>query len=88
MPVPPLILFMWGALAMGSATAGLFFLRFWRQTHDRLFALFGAAFLVLAVNWLVLGLGLASDETRHYVYLIRLVAYLLSIAGIVDKNRR
>ncbi len=88
MAPPPLVLFMWGALAMGSATAGLFFLRFWRQTRDRLFVLFGAALLVLALNWLVLGLGLASDETRHYVYLIRLVAYLLLIAGIVDKNRR
>ena len=30
MPVPPLILFMWGALAMGSATAGRVFWRWWR----------------------------------------------------------
>jgi hypothetical protein len=88
MAPPPLVLFMWGALAMGSGTAGLFFLRFWLQTRDRLFALFGAAFFVLALNWIVLGLGLASDETKHYVYLLRLVANLILITGIVEKNRR
>jgi hypothetical protein len=84
----PLIMFMWGALAMSSATAGLFFLRFWRQTRERLFGLFGAAFLVFALNWLVLAVLRPSDESRHYVYLIRLVAYLFLIAGIIDKNRK
>jgi hypothetical protein len=84
----PLIVFMWGALAMGSATAGLFFLRFWRQTKERLFGLFGAAFFVLALNWIVLAVARPSDESRHYVYLIRLAAYSLLIAGIIDKNRR
>ena len=88
MPPPLIILFMWGALAMCSATCGLFFLRFWHQTRDRLFVLFGAAFLVLALNWTVLALGRPSDESRHWVYVIRLAAYLLLIAGIVDKNRR
>jgi hypothetical protein len=27
-------------------------------------------------------------ESRHYVYVLRLLAFLLLIAGIVDKNRR
>ena len=37
-----------GAMVMAYLAAGLFFLRFWRQTHDRLFAMFAAAFWILA----------------------------------------
>ena len=33
-----------GAMAMGYAVAGLFFLRFWRDARDRLFGLFALAF--------------------------------------------
>ena len=36
--------FMLGGLVMGCFVAGLFFLRFWRKTHDRLFAIFAIAF--------------------------------------------
>ena len=75
-----------GALIMASAVAGLFFLRFWRDTGDRLFVAFAAAFWVLAVNWL--GLALSSEpETRTVFYLLRLVAFVTIIVGIVDKNR-
>jgi type II secretory pathway component PulM len=80
--------FMWGALAMANATAALFFLRFFRDTRDRLFALFGGGFLALAINYAVLALVQPSREERHYVYLIRLVAFLLILFGVIDKNRR
>jgi hypothetical protein len=26
-------------------------------------------------------------ETQHYVYLLRLLAFLLILAGVIDKNR-
>jgi hypothetical protein len=81
------IQFLWGASAMGCWVAGLFFLRFWRGTRDRLFALFAASFWVLGASWLVLAVAQPSDETRHYAYLIRLVAFLLIAVAIVDKNR-
>ena len=42
--------FLMGAIAMGFATAGLFFLRYWRESRDRLFAWFAVAFFVLAFN--------------------------------------
>ena len=77
-----------GAMAMGYAVAGLFFLRFWRDTRDRLFALFALAFLVLAVNRVVA--GVFGDETGrpgNYVYWVRLAAFALILAAIVDKNR-
>ncbi|HYO75195.1 MAG TPA: DUF5985 family protein, partial [Thermoanaerobaculia bacterium] len=38
-----------GALFAGYAVAALFFLRFWVSSRDRLFAMFSAAFAILAV---------------------------------------
>jgi hypothetical protein len=86
--VSPLVLFLWGALTLASATIGLMFLKFWRRTGDRLFALFGTAFFVFALNWLVLAAVQPSQESRHYAYLIRLFAFVLMLIGIIDKNRR
>jgi hypothetical protein len=80
-------LFLWGASAVASWSAGLFFLRFWRDTHDRFFALFCAAFWALSLNWLGLAVTDPPDEARTMLYLVRLVAFLLIIAAIVDKNR-
>ena len=42
--------FLWGATAMGCWAVGLIFFRSWRFTDDRFFALFGAAFWILAVH--------------------------------------
>lgn len=80
--------FLWGALATTALTASVFFLKFWRQSHDRLFAIFAAAFAVLSVNWIVLAFMRTSDETSYLVYLIRLLAFVLIIFAVVDKNRR
>jgi L-asparagine transporter-like permease len=80
--------FLWGAVAMSNVVAGLFFLRFWRQTRDRLFAALGAAFLVLALNYLGLAAFQPGPEDRHLVYLVRLAAFAIIIVGIVDKNLR
>jgi hypothetical protein len=80
--------FLWGALAMASWTAGLFFLRFWRLTHDRLFVFFALSFWALAANWFALGVLELETEQSHHVYWLRLLSFVLIIAGIVDKNRR
>ena len=76
-----------GATAMGSFVAALFFLRFYRQTRDALFAYFGAAFGLLGVHWLALGLAGPAEEARVYFYVARLLAFLLIIVAIVQKNR-
>jgi len=81
-------LFLWGALAASCWAAGLHFLRFWKDSRDRLFVFFFLAFWVLSLNWLGLALIDEPTETRHYVYAVRLVAFMLIIAGIIDKNRR
>jgi hypothetical protein len=67
--------------------AGLIFFRFWRETGDRLFALFAYAFWLLAASWLSLAILDPRDEARPYVYAVRLVGFLLIIAAVVEKNR-
>jgi hypothetical protein len=83
----PLNQTIYGALVMGSFVVGLFFLRFWRQTRDRLFAMFALAFWVLGVNWLGLALLATTQEQRTVFYLLRLAAFVLILLAIVDKNR-
>jgi hypothetical protein len=80
--------FFWGALAVASWLAGVFFLRFWRTSRDRLFLFFVAAFWLMTANWLALAITGAAAESRHAVYLLRLAAFVTLIIGIVDKNRR
>ncbi|HEX6084044.1 MAG TPA: DUF5985 family protein [Thermoanaerobaculia bacterium] len=77
-----------GALIAGYLLAGLFFLRFWVTSRDRLFALFAAAFGVLAVQRLALSLTAETMENQTVFYLLRLAAFLVFVYAIVDKNRR
>lgn len=76
-----------GALAMGFGTAAVYFLRFWRETHDRLFALFALAFAVMAANRVQLALATLRGSHREELYWIRVVAFALIIVAILDKNR-
>jgi hypothetical protein len=84
----PLVAFIFGALSFGTAVAALFFLRFWRQTHDRLFAYFAAAFCLLAIERLAMVVTATHIENVAWLYTIRLTAFVLIIIAIVDKNRR
>lgn len=77
----------YGAIIMGSFVIFLFFLNFWRRVRDRFFLFFSFAFLLLAVNWLILVLAGEASDVRSYGYLTRLMAFLLIIVAIVDKNR-
>lgn len=80
--------FIWGMLTTESAVAALFFLQFWRVSGDRLFLYFALAFAAMTANWIGLSAVDPAFELRHYLFLSRLLAFLLIIAGIVDKNRR
>jgi hypothetical protein len=76
-----------GAIAMASFVATLFFLRFWRDTHDRFFLVFAIAFFIDALSRVALGLTSISEEHEPFFYLVRLVTFGLIIIAIVDKNR-
>lgn len=78
--------FLWGSLSMACIAIGVCFLRFWRNTQDRFFLFFSLAFWALGINWLSLGIFQPSSETHHYFYLLRMLAFLLILAGILDKN--
>jgi hypothetical protein len=82
------VIFLQGVCATAAWAAGLFFLRFWYESRDRLFAFFGIAFWMMAANWALLGLIGPTEERRPYIYGLRLVAFLLIIAATADKNRR
>lgn len=76
-----------GAAAMGSAVAALFFVRFWRQTKDRLFLIFAIAFVVDAFMRVILAVTILPDETEPFFYLGRLLCFSLIVLAIIDKNR-
>ena len=75
------------AIVMGYAVCALFFMRFWRQTADRLFLVFSMAFWLFALQRLALVLTEPVEETRTGLYLVRLLGFLLILGAIIDKNR-
>ncbi|HYE00886.1 MAG TPA: DUF5985 family protein [Alphaproteobacteria bacterium] len=78
--------FVSGAITCGFVVAAVFFLRFWARTRDRLFAIFAAAFALLALNQGIVALAGIPREELSWVYLLRLAAFSLIIAAIVSKN--
>jgi hypothetical protein len=82
-----LLTLMSGAIITGYSVCALFFLRFWRTTRDRLFVVFSAAFWLLALQRFALGLIEPLEEWRTGLYVLRLLAFLLILGAIIDKNR-
>jgi hypothetical protein len=76
-----------GVIAMGSLVAALSFLKFWRRSGDRLFALFGAAFAVFSANAVALGISDPGADPRVALYVVRLLGFVLILGAVVDKNR-
>jgi hypothetical protein len=76
-----------GAMAMAYLVSGLFFLRFWRDSRDRLFLAFAVAFGLLAAQRTLLTVLSDRPDAHLPLYGVRLLAFLLIIAAIVDKNR-
>ena len=79
--------FLSGGSMVAALTIALFFLRYWLQTRDRLFLIFSAGFLVFGVSRLILAFLDEDDEGRIFVYGLRLIAFGLVLAAIIDKNR-
>ncbi|WP_050991138.1 MULTISPECIES: DUF5985 family protein [Bradyrhizobium] len=76
-----------GAVAMASFATSLFFMKFWRQTSDIFFLLFGLAFAIDTVSRAALGFTEASNELEPVFYVLRLAMFALIIAAITLKNR-
>jgi len=83
----PTFAFVSGAVTMGYAVASLFFLRFWKRTHDGLFLAFAVAFLLLVLNSLLVAMTNVPLENRAYLYLLRLAAFAIIIGAVIQKTR-
>lgn len=77
-----------GLSTAGFLVAALFFLKFWRKTGEGLFASFSLAFVLMAANTAVPALMDIPDVDQPLVYLLRLAAFLLIIAAVLQKNMR
>ncbi|HEY1500199.1 MAG TPA: DUF5985 family protein [Acidobacteriaceae bacterium] len=80
--------FLEGVIATTSLAAGLYFLRFWRDTHDSLFLAFSLAFSIEGINRCARVFFMNPSEASPWVFVVRAFAFLIILAGIINKNRR
>lgn len=81
-----MIEFLSGAVTLGFLMAAMFFLRFWKQTSDRLFLAFAFAFALMALNQgLAQWLG-AADERVGFTYVLRVLGFIIILVAVLDKN--
>jgi hypothetical protein len=80
--------FLAGAITMGFAVAGLFFLVFWTRTREGLFLAFALAFWLLGLAQALLVFADIPAEERSWLFLVRLAAFSLILVAIWRKNRR
>ena len=81
-----MIAFLGGAVTLGYLVGGLFFLRFWRRTRDRLFLAFAIAFALFALNQALVHLLEVVREPWSLVYALRVIGFLIILGAILDKN--
>ncbi|MBI4902862.1 MAG: hypothetical protein HY820_04455 [Acidobacteria bacterium] len=78
--------FLLGVIAAMSATAAVFFLKFWRTTKDPLFVAFACYFAIEGGNKIALIFMERPNEGSQWIYGARLVASLLILGAILRKN--
>jgi UDP-N-acetylmuramyl pentapeptide phosphotransferase/UDP-N-acetylglucosamine-1-phosphate transferase len=76
-----------GAIVLASFLISLYFLRFWRSTKDRFFLFFALSFALQGGLRIFLGINAPASEDEPAYYLVRLLAYVLILYAIYDKNR-
>jgi hypothetical protein len=81
--------FLLGVIVTASLVAAAIFLKFWRQTRDFLFLAFSIAFLIEALNRIgLLFVTAPYVEGTAPIYVVRLLAFLLILSGIIYKSVR
>jgi hypothetical protein len=79
--------FISGAIMLGCWIISLYFLKFYKKSQDRLFQIFSLAFFVLGVERILPVFLVIDEKPKTFTYIIRLIAFILILAGIVHKNR-
>jgi hypothetical protein len=77
----------WALSALGATVAGVMFCLHWRRSRDRFFLYFAIAFWSLGASSVILLTTSGPAENRPSAYVVRLLAFVLIIVAIVDKNR-
>lgn len=78
--------FLLGVTATAFVTTATFFFVYWRRSRDVLFVCFAVAFAMEAFNDAsLLGSSHPNDASPGY-YVVRLVSFLIILAGILRKN--
>jgi hypothetical protein len=80
--------FLQGGTMLAAFAIALFFLRYWRDTGDRLFGVFALAFTLFGLSRIALQELSTDSETRVWVYALRAGAFLAIFGAVVDKNLR
>ncbi len=80
--------FLLGAISMASFTASVFFVRFWRETRDFLFAAFAIFFFIEGINRFALVFIARPNEGNPWIYLARLFGLVFILGAILKKNYR
>ena len=78
--------FLLGMIVTASLVAALFFLKFWRESHDALFLAFAAFFFVEAFSRMVSLAQEHPNEASPWVYVVRFASAVWIIAAILRKN--
>jgi hypothetical protein len=83
-----MIEFFSGAITLGFLVAAGFFVRFWRQTADRLFLAFAVAFVLFALNQALASWLTVVIEPASLIYGLRVLGFIIILGAIIDKNAR
>jgi hypothetical protein len=76
-----------GAISVANLVAALLFLRYWLSSRDRFFLYLVASFAIEAANRTASALSGGPVDESDLQFGVRVVAYLLILVAIWDKNR-
>ena len=83
-----------GICMTSFAASGVFFLKFWKASRDPFYLYFCMACWLLAIERIVvvtltymLNWMTPENESGSWIYIIRLVAFLIIFAAVLQKNR-
>jgi len=78
--------FLMGVIATASIVAGVYFLKFWRNTRDSFFLAFAASFIIEGLNRSAVLFVNKPNEGSPWTYLVRLLSFLMILGAILRKN--
>jgi hypothetical protein len=90
------IAFLSGIFMATFAASGVFFLKFYFKTRERFFLFFSFACGLLALERVLLlyipesfsSIPTTENQSYSWVYLVRLIAFLIIAFAIIEKNRK